>query len=155
MMTQRHSFNFLKIFSNDFIRNIKTSFIIILLLSELFIGNEFYSVAAMSSRSLSSNPTTKADKFTAFMERQPESTIAPLYDEVLFECGLNLDPDKIEWRFRSHKQRNNNNKTFNDYVYLNKTVCITNNTLHIQLRPRISVRNNYFYFCLFDRMDII
>lgn len=154
-MTQRHSFNFLKIFSNDFIRNIKTSLIIILLLSELFIGNEFYSVAAISSRSLSSNPTTKADKFTAFMERQPESTIAPLYDEVLFECGLNLDPDKIEWRFRAHKQRNNNNKTFNDYLYLNKTVCITNNTLYIQFHPRIPVRNNCFYFCSFDRMDII
>lgn len=153
MMKQRQSFNCLKIFSNDFIRNIKTSFIIILLLSELFVGNEFYSVAAISSRSLSSNPTTKADKFTAFMERQPESTIAPLYDEVLFECGLNLDPDKIEWRFRPHRQRNNTNKTFNDYIYLNKTVCIYKLT---HLHRRISVRNDYYICCcLFDRMDII
>lgn len=77
-------------------------------------------VAAISSRS-SSSP--KADKFGAYMERQPESTVAPLYDEVLFECGLNLIPDRIEWRFRRHKPRSNNANNYNDYVYLNK-VCI-------------------------------
>lgn len=67
------------------------------------------------------NTSSKSD-FGAFMERQPESTIAPLYDEVVFECALNLDPDRIEWRFHPQKTRNTNAKAFNDYIYLNKTV---------------------------------
>lgn len=33
-------------------------------------------------------------------ERAPESAVAPKGDEVVFECELNLKPDRLEWRFR-------------------------------------------------------
>lgn len=69
------------------------------------------------------NTSVKTETFGAFLERQPESTIAPLYDEVVFECAINLVPDRIEWRFHPQKSRNANAKAFNDYIYLNKTVC--------------------------------
>uniref|UniRef100_A0A182QQI3 Interference hedgehog n=1 Tax=Anopheles farauti TaxID=69004 RepID=A0A182QQI3_9DIPT len=36
-----------------------------------------------------------------YMNRSPESTIAPADDEVLFECELNLLPEKLKWRFRA------------------------------------------------------
>lgn len=32
--------------------------------------------------------------------RSPESAVAPKGDEVVFECELNLTPDRLEWRFR-------------------------------------------------------
>lgn len=35
------------------------------------------------------------------IKRSPELTIAPLGDEVLFECELNLSPEKLEWRFQA------------------------------------------------------
>lgn len=52
------------------------------------------------------------------MIRSPESTIAPLRDEVLFECELNLNPDRLEWRFRS----SDSNGIVDDYLYLRKNV---------------------------------
>lgn len=87
------------------------------------IATDRYTTSAMTP----ANTPVKTDTFGAFMERQPESTIAPLYDEVVFECALNLDPDRIEWRFHPQKTRNANAKLFNDYVYLNQTVCVKNN----------------------------
>lgn len=121
-MAQRHLSLYLKIFS-DFIGNLKTSFFVALILSQMVLEINRHHVAAISSRSSSSSASTKADKFGAYMERQPESTVAPLYDEVLFECGLNLVSDRIEWRFRSQKPRSNNANSYRDYIYLNK-VCI-------------------------------
>lgn len=113
-----------RIFSSHLIGNVKASFFILLLISQIIIENDRYYVAAISSRSSSASPA-KADKFGAYMERQPESTIAPLYDEVVFECGLNLVSDRIEWRFRSFKARNHNANSYNDYTYLNKMVRIS------------------------------
>lgn len=52
------------------------------------------------------------------MIRSPESTIAPLRDEVLFECELNLNPDRLEWRFRS----SDSSGIVDDYSYLRKNV---------------------------------
>lgn len=53
------------------------------------------------------------------MLRSPESTVAPLGDEVLFECELNLAPDRLEWRFLPETSRGEKN----DYIYINnKTV---------------------------------
>lgn len=55
------------------------------------------------------------------MLRSPESTVAPLNDEVLFECELNLAPDRLEWRFLPETSRGEKN----DYIYINnKTVRI-------------------------------
>lgn len=37
--------------------------------------------------------------------RSPESAVAPKGDEVVFECELNLAPDRLEWRFRHTSAR--------------------------------------------------
>lgn len=124
-MARRHLSLYLKIFSNHFIGNVKASFFIILILSQLILENERYCVAAISHRSSSSSSSTaKAEKFGAYMEKQPESTVAPLYDEVLFECGLNLVSDRIEWRFRPQRQRSNSVNSHSEYIYLNRMVSI-------------------------------
>lgn len=123
-MARRHLSLYLKIFANHFVGNVRASFLIILLLLQLLLENERYCVTAISHRSSSSSTTTKAEKFGAYMERQPESTVAPLYDEVLFECGLNLVSDRIEWRFRPQKQRSNSVNIHSDYINLNRMVSI-------------------------------
>ncbi|XP_031625787.1 interference hedgehog isoform X2 [Contarinia nasturtii] len=117
-MARRHLY--LKIFTNHFLGNLKASFFTILILSQLILQNDRYGVKAFSSRPSSSTSSAKAEKFGAYMERQPESTVAPLYDEVLFECGLNLASDRIEWRFRPQKERSNSGNSYSDYIYLNK-----------------------------------
>lgn len=38
-------------------------------------------------------------KFGLYIVRSPESTIAPIGDEVVLECGLSVNPDRIVWRF--------------------------------------------------------
>lgn len=121
-MARRHLSLYLKIYSNV-IGHIKTSVFIVLILSQIVLEINQHYVHAISPSSSSS--TAKADKFGAYIERQPESTIAPLYDEVLFECGLNLVSDRIEWRFRPQKSRSSSSTTsYADYIYLNK-VCIS------------------------------
>lgn len=120
-MARRHLSLYLKLLST-FIENVKASIFILLILSQIIADSERHFVAARSSRS--STTSAKAEKFGAYMERQPESTIAPLYDEVLFECGLNLVSDRIEWRFRPQKQRTNSANSYTDYIYLNKMVGI-------------------------------
>lgn len=37
------------------------------------------------------------------MLKSPESTDAPLSDEVQLQCELNLPPDRVEFRFRPQK----------------------------------------------------
>ena len=123
-MARRHLSLYLKIFANHFVGNVRASFLIILILSQFLLENERYCVTAISHRSSSSSTTTKAEKFGAYMERQPESTVAPLYDEVIFECGLNLVSDRIEWRFRPQKQRSNSVNIHSDYINLNRMVSI-------------------------------
>lgn len=46
---------------------------------------------------LSSNTTGIGIYFT----RSPESLVAPLHDEVVFDCTLNIDVDYIKWRHNS------------------------------------------------------
>lgn len=38
-------------------------------------------------------------KFGLYIVRSPETTIAPIGDEVVLECGLSVNPDRIVWRF--------------------------------------------------------
>lgn len=52
------------------------------------------------------------------MDRSPESTIAPLRDEVLFVCDLNLTPDRFEWRFKPQSSRGEQEV----YSYLTRNV---------------------------------
>lgn len=132
-MAQRHLSLYLKLFSNV-VRNFRVNLFVALILSQMTLELNRHFVTAITSRS--SSTSTKVDKFGAYMERQPESTVAPLYDEVLFECGLNLVPDRIEWRFRSQKPRYNNAN--NDFIYLNK-VCITFQSLFSDFSPFLYV----------------
>ncbi|XP_017136970.1 interference hedgehog isoform X1 [Drosophila miranda] len=53
---------------------------------------------ALSSRTSSSSPSTLG----VYIERAPESAVAPKGDEVVFECEMNLKPDRLEWRFREN-----------------------------------------------------
>lgn len=110
---------------NEFVRNFKTSLFVALFLSQQLMYNDRYLVsAAIPSGSQSSPSNSMPEKIGVSMERQPESTIAPLYDEVLFECSLNLVPDRIEWRFRPQKQRANSINGFSEFTRLTKTVRI-------------------------------
>lgn len=56
------------------------------------------STSNWSSASQSSS-STPAD-LGVYFERAPESAVAPKGDEVVFECELNLKPDRLEWQFR-------------------------------------------------------
>lgn len=83
------------------------------------------SMATAVSSSSASSSSESISKFGGLMVRQPESTVAPLYDEVLFECELNLTPDRVEWRFRSQNAIKNLqyfNDQNNDFIYLKKNV---------------------------------
>lgn len=118
-MARHHLSLYLKIYSN-FIANIKTTVFAVLILSQIVLEINQHHVYAVSLSSSPPSSTAKADKFGAYIERQPESTIAPLYDEVLFECGLNLVSDHIEWRFRPQNLRSSSASSYADYIYLNK-----------------------------------
>lgn len=37
--------------------------------------------------------------------RSPESAVAPKGDEVVFECELNLSPERLKWKFRHSSKR--------------------------------------------------
>lgn len=120
-MARRHTLSI----RNEFVQNFKTSFFVALFLSQQLAYNDRYLVsAAISSESQSSASNSMPEKIGVNMIRQPESTIAPLYDEVLFECSLNLVPDRIEWRFRPQKQRANSINGFSEFTRLTKTVRI-------------------------------
>lgn len=48
------------------------------------------------------------------MVKSPEESVAPEGDEVIFECELNLSPDKFIWRFQSELNKHN------EFKYLHK-----------------------------------
>ncbi|XP_055699871.1 interference hedgehog isoform X3 [Phlebotomus papatasi] len=58
--------------------------------------------------------TAPSSKLRLYMVRSPETTVAPLGDEVLFECALNVEPERLEWRFRPQGGKN-------ELMYLNET----------------------------------
>lgn len=66
----------------------------------------------------SNSPTLT--KLGVYMLRSPETTVAPQGDEVQFECELNLEPERLDWRFRPQTKIGDNTK--NDYIYIHKTV---------------------------------
>lgn len=63
------------------------------------------------------------NKFGVHMIRSPESNIAPQGDEVQFECELNLEPDRLEWRFLPQDRLGDNK---NDYIYMSSNVSTFN-----------------------------
>lgn len=68
---------------------------------------------------VSSSSNGNNNKFGVHMIRSPESNIAPQGDEVQFECELNLEPDRLEWRFLPQDRLGDSK---NDYIYMNLNV---------------------------------
>ncbi|XP_044249756.1 interference hedgehog isoform X2 [Drosophila takahashii] len=62
----------------------------------LLLTISIWTIHSQANDSGSSAGTTLGVLF----ERAPESAVAPKGDEVVFECELNLKPDRLEWRFR-------------------------------------------------------
>ncbi|XP_046801983.1 interference hedgehog isoform X2 [Lucilia cuprina] len=52
-----------------------------------------------------------------YFERSPESAVAPKGDEVVFECEVNLAPDRLEWKFRHSSNRSGDGSK---YKYLSQ-----------------------------------
>lgn len=76
------------------------------------------SLPGAGSSSSSSEGSGSTKSLGVYMIRSPESTTAPAGDEVLFECEVNLIPERLEWRFRPQDSAGSRD----DYVYLNKNV---------------------------------
>ena len=62
-------------------------------------------------------PSERKNTLGVQMLGQPESTIAPQGDEVVFECELNLEPERLEWRFRPQDTL----EIKENYVYISKS----------------------------------
>ncbi|XP_055544266.1 interference hedgehog-like isoform X2 [Wyeomyia smithii] len=93
------------------------------------------SSSSSSGGSGSSSSSTKS--LGVYMIRSPESTVAPAGDEVLFECELNLTPERLEWRFRNQFSQGNRE----DYTYLDKnnhnvTIIEGNSKLHVYVNAK-------------------
>lgn len=54
-----------------------------------------------------------------YFERSPESAVAPKGDEVVFDCEVNLTPERLEWKFRHSSNRTDDGSK---YKYLTKEV---------------------------------
>lgn len=89
----------------------------------LIDGTAAFAWVLCASLLVASVQSTQPAKFGIYMQRQPESTVAPLRDEVLFECALSLRPERFEWRFlpQSGDQQSFRNE-LNRYIYLTKEV---------------------------------
>lgn len=61
-------------------------------------------------------------------ERSPESAVAPKGDEVVFECEVNLAPDRLEWKFRHSSNRTVDGSKF---IYLSQEVSLKYITYYI------------------------
>ncbi|XP_011183135.1 interference hedgehog isoform X1 [Zeugodacus cucurbitae] len=48
---------------------------------------------------------SQSSSLGVYIVRSPESAVAPKGDEVVFECELNMTPDRLEWRFRHTSAR--------------------------------------------------
>lgn len=68
--------------------------------------------------------SSQSSKYGIYMIRQPESTVAPLRDEVLFECALSLKPDGFEWRFQPQSADQIGRNGPNRYIKLSREVNI-------------------------------
>lgn len=100
--------------SCTFFSRISTGFVNQLIFVLLILTQILQQPTCLVSSTSSSN-----NKFGVHMIRSPESNIAPQGDEVQFECELNLDPDRLEWRFLPQDRLGDNK---NDYIYMNSNV---------------------------------
>jgi len=99
----------------------------------------------LCSASDSGNSTNSSNNsLGVFIERGPESAVAPKGDEVVFECEMNLKPDRLEWRFRY--------STRDPYRYLNASdgynVTSSNEERTWKLRIYVSAQTLGDYQCV-------
>ncbi|XP_055684502.1 interference hedgehog isoform X3 [Lutzomyia longipalpis] len=71
-------------------------------------------LVALNLALVATTTTAPSSKLRLYMVRSPETTVAPLGDEVLFECALNVEPERLQWRFRSQSGKG-------ELMYLNET----------------------------------
>lgn len=90
------------------------------------------------------NTNTNENLLGVFIERAPESAVAPKGDEVVFECEMNLKPDRLEWRFR--------NSSAEPYRYLHSgggyNVTSSNEERTWKLRIYVSAQTVGDYQCV-------
>lgn len=63
------------------------------------------SLCRSSNSNTNNNTNTNENLLGVSIERAPESAVAPKGDEVVFECEMNLKPDRLEWRFRNSSEQ--------------------------------------------------
>ncbi|XP_037935674.1 interference hedgehog isoform X2 [Teleopsis dalmanni] len=79
--------------------------------------------------------------------RSPESAVAPKGDEVVFECELNLNPERLEWRFRHTSSRAADANNFR-YLRREDGFNITNDDRTFKLRIFVAPENLGDYQCV-------
>ncbi|XP_054727076.1 interference hedgehog isoform X2 [Anastrepha obliqua] len=83
----------------------------------------------------------------AHIVRSPESAVAPKGDEVVFECELNLAPERLEWRFRHSSARTTDAMNYN-YLHAEEGHNIINDDLTSRLRVFVSPETLGDYQCV-------
>ncbi|XP_049531621.1 interference hedgehog [Anopheles darlingi] len=110
-------------------------------------GQSSSSYGGSSRSSGSSAGSSSGSSIGLHMIRSPESTIAPADDEVLFECELNLLPERLDWRFRPQGASG----ARKDYVYIGKNQTGYNVSVvddRFKLRVLVSERTIGEYQCV-------
>lgn len=100
--------------------NLMTTKILHIIFNFLIISSSFtfrdknlmYDVNAAPT---SSSPSSSSSSSGIQMKRTPESTVAPLGDEVLFECEPDVAPDQLKWRYHAQNSDDNNK---HDYIFI-------------------------------------
>ncbi|XP_059223024.1 interference hedgehog-like isoform X2 [Stomoxys calcitrans] len=95
----------------------------------VIVKSVIFFLAFATSACLASQPPTLGVHFV----RSPESAVAPKGDEVVFECEMNLGPERLEWKFRHSSNRTADGSRF---IYLSKEsgYNITNDEKNSKLR---------------------
>ncbi|XP_075155230.1 brother of ihog isoform X2 [Haematobia irritans] len=95
----------------------------------VIVKSVIFLLAFITSVCRASQPPTLGVHFV----RSPESAVAPKGDEVVFECEMNLAPERLEWKFRHSSNRTADGS---NYIYLSKEngYNITNDEKNSKLR---------------------
>ncbi|XP_067635643.1 interference hedgehog isoform X3 [Eurosta solidaginis] len=94
---------------------------------------------------IASSEASQPSSLGVHIIRSPESAVAPKSDEVVFECELNLAPDRLEWRFRHTSARATDALNYN---YLQDGHNITNDDRTSSLRVFVSPDTLGDYQCV-------
>uniref|UniRef100_A0ABK9NH39 Interference hedgehog n=1 Tax=Glossina morsitans morsitans TaxID=37546 RepID=A0ABK9NH39_GLOMM len=79
--------------------------------------------------------------------RSPESAVAPKGDEVVFECELNLSPERLKWKFRHSSKRAIDGSNFH-YLSVEEGYNVTNEDRTSKLRVFVQLETLGDYQCV-------